>query len=242
MHRQGVDELPGRGEHRASFKHREGERSVVGGYVQLEGGVDADKETHGQDHQFPQLHRVHQGPGVLSHLHGQSLCATRGHGGGPGPAAVREVGLKQSFDVVHERVFHIQPGRFQLEAELVNVTQEALALSAGEAQADETFAPVFLQVAAGRQEALQAAALSRLRLLPLADQDSEVEVGLVVQLVVQLQVPTADLHTVQLRGRRAGLFRRERASRRRHLQKNVVQRESQQFGGGCVVGEVIEHG
>lgn len=73
VHRQGVDELPGRGEDGASFKLREGERSVVGGDVQLEGGMDADKEAHGQDDQFPQLHGVHQGPGVLSHLHGQSL-------------------------------------------------------------------------------------------------------------------------------------------------------------------------
>lgn len=242
MHGQGVDELPGRGEDGAPLKHGEGERGVVGGYVQLEGGVDADEETHGQDHQFPQLHRVHQGPGVLSHLHGQSLCAPRGQGGGPGQAAVRKVGLKQGFDVVHKRVFHVQPGRFQLKAELVQVTEEALALGEGEAQADETLPPVILQIAAGREEALRAGSLGRLRLLSLADQDGEVEVGLVVQLVVHLQVPTADLHTVQRGGRRAGLLPREGARRRGHVEKDTVQREPQQLRGGAVVGEVVKHG
>lgn len=155
---------------------------------------------------------------------------------------MRKVGLKQSSDVVDKRVFHVQPGRFQLKAELVNVTQEALALSEGEAQADEAFPPAFLHIAAGREQALRAGARSGLWLLSLADQDGEVEVGLVVQLVVQLQVPTADLHTVQLGGRRAGLFPQEGTGRRGHLEENVVQRESQQFGGGRVVGEVIEHG
>ena len=80
---------------------------MVGGDVQLEGRVNADKEVHRLYHQLPQLHGVHQGPGVLPHLHGQHLSATCEGRRLSTWAAAGQVGLKQSFDVVDKCVFHI---------------------------------------------------------------------------------------------------------------------------------------
>jgi hypothetical protein len=68
-----------------------------------------------------------------------------------------------------------------------------------------------------------------------------VEIGLVIKLVVQLQVPTIDLNTVKLEESGSGLFSREGTSHRGHMEKHIVQREPQKFRRCSVVSEVIGH-
>lgn len=97
--------LPGCGEDGASFKHREGQRSVVRGDVQLEDAWMLAEFT-GCITSF-RLHGMHQGPGVLPHLNGQHLSPPPARAVGECRAAAGQVGLKQSFDVVDKRVFHI---------------------------------------------------------------------------------------------------------------------------------------
>lgn len=191
--------------------------------------MDADKQAHWLDDELPQLHRVHQGPGMLSHLQGQhlppcrELCMATSH-----PAA-REVGVEQSFDVVYKGVLHIEPCWFQFKRELADIKEEVCPLSSSEAEFDEAVLLVALQVFGGEQETLHSGGLGWGSFLSLADQDSEVEIGLVVQLVVQLQVPKVDLHTEELEEGGGGLFPWEFTRHRVYMEENVVQSEPEEF-------------
>lgn len=198
---------------------------MVGRDVQLERGVDADEQAHGLDDQPPQLHRVHQGPRVLSHLHGQHLPPCAGPCRVASQPAVRKVGVEQSFDVVYKGVLHVEPCWFQFKRELADIEEALGPLRAREAELDEAAPLVFLQVLAGHQETLHSGERHGFWSLPLAHQHSKVEVGLVVELVVQLQVPNVDLHTEKLEEGGGGLLPGEDTRRRTHVEKDVVRRE-----------------
>ena len=60
MHGQSVDQLSGRGAEGPSFEQREGERGMIRGDVQLQGGMDADQQVDWLDGQPLQPHRVDQ--------------------------------------------------------------------------------------------------------------------------------------------------------------------------------------
>lgn len=126
--------------------------------------------------------------------------------------AGRKVGVKQRFDVVNKGVLHIQPCWLQFKGELADIEEDVLPLRDSEAKFDEAILLVFFQGFAGDQETLHPGILSRVCSLSLADQDSKMEIRLVIKLVVQLQVSAVDFHTVKLEeaggrlfpGRRAG--------------------------------------
>lgn len=68
VHGESVNQLSAGGEERPSFEHRERQGRVVGGDVQLQGGVDADQQLDRLDGESLQPHRVDQRLDGLNHL------------------------------------------------------------------------------------------------------------------------------------------------------------------------------
>lgn len=125
--------------------------------------------------------------------------------------------------------------------------QQILLFWQSEAEFDEGAIMKFFQIFGGYQEVMHFGPLSGFILLSLAQQDWKMEIGFVVELVVQLQVSAVELKGTKLLKAICGLslkFVRERskvAGNGNHAKVNMVHCESQKFRWYFGVCDVVIH-